>query len=148
MCNIFSQYDCFRTFGNGIKSQSNAVSVKKSSSGIKTYESDNVPMCSSNNKENRNVKYEETINTENSYQEVLVRSPKLKRRINETKELEQTLSDMSDRIMKDVEISKPSTADDAFMEFVKIQFDSVPEHEKHIRRKMIIDAISAPLPIM
>jgi len=41
---------------------------------------------------------------------------------------------------------KVSTADEAFMEFIKIQFNSIPEKEKNIRRKMIMDVLTAPLP--
>lgn len=71
---------------------------------------------------------------------------------------------MSSRIMNYMETSKPLTADDAFIDFkiffikyfkiffidfkiffIKLQLDNIPEHEKNIRRKMIMDAISAPL---
>lgn len=34
---------------------------------------------------------------------------------------------------------KVSTADDAFMEFIKTEFNNTLEKEKDIRRKMIID---------
>lgn len=67
-----------------------------------------------------------------------------KRKVNETKELEQTLIQMSHRISTYME-KKVLIADDAFMEFIKIQFSNIPENEKNIRR-MIMDALTAPLP--
>lgn len=42
--------------------------------------------------------------------------------------------------------NQKQSADDAFIEFIKIQFANVAEHEKNKRRKLIIDAISTPLP--
>lgn len=72
-------------------------------------------------------------------------APKMKKRkVDETKELEQTLVQMSNRISSYME-KKVSTADNAFMEFLKVQFDSIPEKEKNMRRKMIMDALIAPL---
>lgn len=71
--------------------------------------------------------------------------PKMKKwKVNETKELEQTLVQMSSRIASYME-KKVATADDAFMEFVRLQFTSIPEKENNIRRKMIMDALTAPL---
>lgn len=52
---------------------------------------------------------------------------------------------MSSRIMNYMENSKPLTADEAFIQFIKAQLDNVPEHEKNIRKKMIMDAALAPL---
>jgi len=71
--------------------------------------------------------------------------PKMKKRkVNETKELEQTLVQMSHRISNYME-TKVSTADDAFMEFIKVQFNNIPEQDKNMRRKMIMDALITPL---
>lgn len=71
-----------------------------------------------------------------------------KRKVNETKELEQTLAiatlQMSHRISNYMEMKVP-TADDAFMEFIKMQFNNIPEQEKHIKRKMIMDVLITPL---
>lgn len=39
-----------------------------------------------------------------------------------------------------------SEADDPFIEFLKVQFNSISEKEKNIRRKMIMDVLIAPLP--
>lgn len=73
-------------------------------------------------------------------------TPKMKKRkVNKTLELEQTLIQMSDRILNYME-KKVTSVDDAFMEFIKIQFNSIPEKEKNIRRKMIMDALTEPLP--
>lgn len=52
-----------------------------------------------------------------------------KRKVDETKELEQTLVQMSHRISTYME-NKVSSADDAFMEFLKVEFNSIPEKEK------------------
>lgn len=68
-----------------------------------------------------------------------------KRKVNETKELEQTFVQMGQRISSYME-EKVGTADDAFMEFIKIQFKSIPEKEKHIKRKMIMDILTEPFP--
>lgn len=133
---------CFRTYNYATKLESDATLVEKDLSETKTYELD-VPSCSSSNKENQSTKYQETDEAENSYGEV--DSSKLKRKM-KIKKFEQTV--LSDKIVKSTDTSQLFAADDAFMEFVRIQFHSVPEHEKNIRMKMIIDAISAPLPKM
>lgn len=72
-----------------------------------------------------------------------------KRKVNETRELEtreleQTLVQMNHRISNYME-TKVSTADDAFMEFIKVQFKNIPEQEKNIRRKIIMDVLTLPL---
>lgn len=71
-----------------------------------------------------------------------------KRKVSESKELEQTLLQMSNKISNYMENhmeKKVSTADDAFMEFIKLQFNNIPENEKNVRRKLIMDALTAPL---
>lgn len=67
-----------------------------------------------------------------------------KRKVSKSKELEQTLLQMSKKISNYME-KKVSTADDAFMEFIKLQFNNIPENEKNVRRKLIMDALTAPL---
>jgi len=67
-----------------------------------------------------------------------------KQKVNETRELEQTLVQMNHRISNYME-TKVSTADDAFMEFIKVQFKNIPEQEKNIRRKIIMDVLTLPL---
>lgn len=67
-----------------------------------------------------------------------------KRKVSESKELEQTLLQMSKKISNYME-KKVSTADDAFMEFIKLQFNNITENEKNVRRKLIMDALTAPL---
>lgn len=56
---------------------------------------------------------------------------------------------ISNRIVNYMETSQQDnhqiTPDNAFIQFLKVQLDNVPEHEKNIRRKMMMDAISAPL---
>lgn len=102
-------------------------------------------VCSSNNTENQHTNDEQTAD-----ETFVMRSPKLKRRkLDETKQLEQTFFNMSNRILNYMDNSKENsllTADNAFMEFIKIQFANVPEHEKNMRRKLIMDTISTPLP--
>lgn len=66
-------------------------------------------------------------------------------KVNETKEVEQTLALMSHQILNYME-KEVSVADDAFMEFIKVQFNSIPEKEKHIRRKMMMDVLTTSLP--
>lgn len=73
--------------------------------------------------------------------------------MNETKELEQTFFNLSNKISNYMETSQQScshqsTPDDIFIEFIKAQLNNIPEHEKNIRRKMIMDAISTSLPKM
>lgn len=71
--------------------------------------------------------------------------PKIKKRkVDETKELEQSLVQMSQRICTYME-KKTLTTDDAFMEFIKAQLNDIPEKEKHIRRKLIMDALTTEL---
>ncbi|XP_071652937.1 uncharacterized protein [Temnothorax longispinosus] len=99
-----------------------------------------------NTEENENDK-EHIYNTKNFYKEN--EEPKQKKRkINETMELEQTLFQMSQKIYNYMEKKDeiPTTkADDAFMEFIKIQFSNISEKEKDTRRKMVMDALTAPL---
>lgn len=64
-------------------------------------------------------------------------------------ELEQTLGQMLAQMRHTISTcmeKKVLTADEAFMEFIKVQFNSIPEKEKNIRRKMIMDVLTAPLP--
>lgn len=104
---------CFRTYSNVTKCQSDATLIDQSSSETN---SDDVNCFSLCNKENQSTKHKETVGAENTYEEVLIRSPRLKRKkVNETKELEQTFLNMSNRIMSYMETSKTSTADDAFI---------------------------------
>lgn len=67
-----------------------------------------------------------------------------KRKVSESKELEQTLLQMSKKISNYME-KKVSTADDAFMEFIKLQFNNIPKNEQNVRRKLIMDALTASL---
>lgn len=97
--------------------------------------------CFSINKENRPIDNEQTVD-----EMTVTRSPKLKiKKMDESKHLEQTFQNVSNKIINYMENSKLSTANDAFMEFIKIEFENVPENERTIRRKLIIDAISKPL---
>ncbi|KYM94016.1 hypothetical protein ALC62_15373 [Cyphomyrmex costatus] len=132
-----------RTYSNVIKTES-SESANEKNLDTETCESSDISTSSSTNKENQSTNFKQTVNVGNSHQKVSVNSPKLKRqKMNETKQLEQSFFNMSNKIMNYMETSK--SADNAFMEFIKIQFDSIPEYEKNIRRKMIIDAISTPL---
>ncbi|XP_025262590.1 uncharacterized protein LOC105257020 isoform X1 [Camponotus floridanus] len=107
-----------------------------------TYESQSATNESSN-EENENVYKQHVHNIKNVKKENEL--PKLKKRkVNETRELEQTLVQMNHRISNYME-TKVSTADDAFMEFIKVQFKNIPEQEKNIRRKMIMDVLTLPL---
>lgn len=114
------------------KSQASATLSKKS----KICESD----VSLSDTENQHTNYEQIIEE--------TCSSKLKRRkMDETKQLEQTFFNMSNRIVNYMEtMDSSSTADHAFMEFIKVQFARISqENEKNIRRKQIMDAISALL---
>jgi len=70
-----------------------------------------------------------------------------KRKVNETKELEQSMVQMSNRISTYMEkkVCTERSADDAFMEFIKVRFNSIPDEEKDTRRKILIDTLTAPL---
>lgn len=105
-----------------------------------------------NNKENTNANDKQNINIDKS-PDVLKCSPKLKKRkMNETKELEQTFFSLSNKISNYIETSQQScsqqsTLDDIFIEFIKAQLNNIPKHEKNLRRKMIMDG-STSLPKM
>lgn len=76
-----------------------------------------------------------------------------KRKMTETKELEQTFFNLSNKICNYMETSQQSYSqqsapDDTFIEFIKVQLYNIPQNEKNIRRKMIMDAITEPLPKM
>ncbi|XP_024893637.1 uncharacterized protein LOC112468611 [Temnothorax curvispinosus] len=137
-----------KTYSYITKYQSDETLVNESSSEIKNV-SDNVNTFFSRNKETQSTKHKEIIDIERTYDKDIIHSPRLKRRkLNETKELERPFFNTSNRIMSYMKTSKTSKADDAFMEFIKVQFNSIPEHEKNIRRKMMMDALSTPLPKM
>lgn len=54
-------------------------------------------------------------------------------------------NNISNYMEKKVSSSTCTAVDDAFMEFIKQQFNTIPEEEKVIRRKMIMDALCVPL---
>lgn len=114
---IYNTYFISRSYINYIKSRPSTVDIEDN-----TYES----QSNESNEENN--------------------TPKLKKqKVNKTMELEQMLIQMSHRILNYME-KKVSSVDDAFMEFIKIQLNNIPEKEKNIRRKMIMDALTEPLP--
>lgn len=125
----------FRSYTNSIKSQP----INDEDNSTCELQSDK-----SNNEINENENNQHSYKLKNFNKENV--APKMKRRkIDETKELEQTLIQMGQRISNYME-NKVSAADDAFMEFLKTQFNGIPEKEKNIRRKMMIDTLTAPLP--
>lgn len=124
-----------RSYTNCTTSQPNIVEDSSTSQSVASVSS-NEEDESANKQHAHNIKH---FNKENI-------APKIKKRkVNETKELEQTLIQMSQKISTYME-KKVSTADDAFMEFIKTEFNNIPETEKNIRRKMIMDALIVPLP--
>lgn len=143
----------FRTYTNARSqaSENEANVFVEKNLAKETCDSDNISACSSNNKENTNANDKQNINIDKS-PDVLKCSPKLKKRkMNETKELEQTFFSLSNKISNYMETSQQScsqqsTPDDIFIEFIKAQLNNIPEHEKNLRRKMIMDAISTSLP--
>lgn len=103
----------------------------------------------SGNEGNENVTNQHIHNSKNFNTEKDASKVK-KQKVNETKEclkqtLEQILVQMRHIISTYME-KKVLTADEAFMEFIKAQFNSIPEKEKNIRRKMIMDVLAEPLP--
>lgn len=100
-------------------------------------------VASSSNSENKNVNKQHIDNKKYFNKENV--APKHKKwKVDETKELEQSLVQMTQRISSYME-NKSSTADNAFMDFIKVQFSTIPEKEKNARRKMIMDALTMPL---
>ncbi|KAL6266180.1 hypothetical protein P5V15_003040 [Pogonomyrmex californicus] len=110
------------SYTNCIKSQLNIIDENSS-----TCESQSIASISSN-EENENTDKQHIHNMKYFNKENL--EPKMKKRkLNETKELEQTL--IRQQIMLSLNL--------------KAQFNSIPEKEKNIRRKMIMDALTEPL---
>ncbi|XP_039310142.1 uncharacterized protein LOC105207291 isoform X2 [Solenopsis invicta] len=100
-------------------------------------------VASSSNSENKNVNKQHIDNKKYFNKENV--APKHKKwKVDETKELEQSLVQMTQRISSYME-NKSSTAHNAFMDFIKVQFSTIPEKEKNARRKMIMDALTMPL---
>ncbi|XP_077273371.1 uncharacterized protein LOC143903554 isoform X2 [Temnothorax americanus] len=136
-----------KTYSNVTKCQPDATFVNKGPTGSKSHVPDDVNAFSSCNKESQNTKPKEIVDAEHTYGKGVICSPRpRKRKLDETKELEHNFFNMGNRIVNYMESTKASTADDAFMEFIKVQFNGMPEHEKHIRRKMMMDCLITPLP--
>lgn len=137
--NIFAvTYAFFRSYTNCTKSEPNTTDEDIISNS--TYESQNTNKSSI--EENENINKQHIYNIKNFKENI---APKMmKRKLNETKELEQSLVQMGHKISNYME-NKVSTADDAFKEFIKIQFNSIPEKDKNLRRKMLKDVLTAPL---
>lgn len=137
--NIFTHNICFisRRYTNCAKFHSSIIVDEDS-----TYESQSATNESSN-EENENV-YKQHVHNIKNFKKENELSKMKKRKVNETRELEQTLVQMNHRISNYME-TKVSTADDAFMEFIKVQFKNIPEQEKNIRRKIIMDVLTLPL---
>lgn len=130
----------FRTYGHNLsKSTTNTTLSDKN----KIYDSNE--STSPSDAENQHRNYQQKTN-DGKLVMLKFSTPK-KRRVEEYKQSEQTFLDkinMNSKIMN-MENPKLTAADNAFMEFIKIQFASIPEHEKNNRRKLIMDAISVPL---
>ncbi|XP_011873622.1 PREDICTED: uncharacterized protein LOC105565222 isoform X2 [Vollenhovia emeryi] len=128
-----------RTYNSVTRSVSNATLDKK----LVTCDLGDVSVCSPDNTESQHNKFERTANK-------IFETPssKVKRRkMDEHKQLEQISFNVTNRIRNSITSESPlSPVDNAFMEFIKMQFATIPEHEKNMRRKMILDAVSAPLP--
>ncbi|XP_077265795.1 uncharacterized protein LOC143900158 [Temnothorax americanus] len=136
-----------KTYSNVTKCQPDATFVNKGPSGSKSHVPDDVNAFSSCNKESQNTKPKEIVDAEHTYGKGVICSPRpRKRKLDETKELEHNFFNVGNRIVNYMESTKASTADDAFMEFIKVQFNGMPEHKKHIRRKMMMDCLITPLP--
>lgn len=103
----------FRSYTNCTKSQS--INIEDNSSELQSDKSNNETNENENNPHNYKSK---NFNKEN------VPSKMKKRKIYEIKELEQTLVQMGQRISNYMK-NKVLTANDAFMEFIKIQFNSI-----------------------
>ncbi|XP_066602121.1 uncharacterized protein [Prorops nasuta] len=69
-----------------------------------------------------------------------------KRKIDETRELEATILQMSSKICNFMEEKKTSSSpDDAFIEFLISSYKAIPEEDIYYRRKMLMEALNAPL---
>ncbi|XP_066596989.1 uncharacterized protein [Prorops nasuta] len=70
-----------------------------------------------------------------------------KREIEKTKTLENTLLQMGQAMSSYMENKRTETCnvDDAFLQYLKLQFDSFSEKEKLLRKKMIMDALISPI---
>lgn len=68
-----------------------------------------------------------------------------KSKINETKELDNIFSSVSQRIINVLEDQHESNEDEAFAHFITVHLANLPQPEKNIRKKMITDALFSPL---
>ncbi|XP_066589208.1 uncharacterized protein [Prorops nasuta] len=78
---------------------------------------------------------------ENEY----VNSGRKRKKMNEIKELTKIFIQLSDKISSYTGERKASSSDDTFIEYLRAELKEIPEEEKSIRRKMIINALNAPL---
>lgn len=123
-----------RTYNNMRRSRSSAASDEKK------YDSGNAAVCFRNNTENQHANNKQKI-----VDKFILLAPKSVRKKDESLQLQQTPMNVPDKTLNYVETLTLSAVDNAFIEFIKVQFASIPEHEKNMRRKMIMDALSAPL---
>ncbi|XP_066600555.1 uncharacterized protein [Prorops nasuta] len=89
---------------------------------------------------NKQVLDEECINTGDTEPNIMKR-----RKVHETKSLETAFLNMGDTISEYMKKKKTEmdSVDDAFMKYLKLQFDTFSDNEKLIRKKMIMDALVA-----
>lgn len=83
-----------------------------------------------------------------------INASKFKRRkINESKSIDDTFTNISTAIMDFLENTKENTTtnnittvDQSFADYIRVHLENIPEPEKSARKKMIFDALTAPLP--
>ncbi|XP_032689570.1 uncharacterized protein LOC116852899 [Odontomachus brunneus] len=74
-----------------------------------------------------------------------------KRKIDESKNIDETFTNISNAILNLLESSKENTTDNvktidqSFTDYIRVHLENIPEPEKSARKKLIIDALTAPI---
>lgn len=76
-----------------------------------------------------------------------------KRKINESKSIDDTFTNVSNAIINYLENSKENnqqtknqqTVDHSFIDYIRVHLQNIPEPEKSARKKMLFEALVAPL---
>jgi len=73
-------------------------------------------------------------------------------KIDESKSIDDTFTNISNAIINLIESTKENTTyniktiDQSFADYIRVHLENIPEPEKSERKKMIIDALTKPLP--
>jgi len=158
----------FRTFSNFEKKKDTLQSIKNTEAVTHERNSNNESTDESEYEQQDAIKVPQKRNN-NAYQDASqdienleqdrhkhnkeINASRFKRRkIDESKSIDDTFTNISNAIINFIESTKENTTyniktiDQSFADYIRVHLENIPEPEKSERKKMIIDALTIPLP--